>query len=91
MNKFAERLKKLRAEREISQAVLARVLKTYQQAIDKWERGIIMPSMDTIMQLCMYFGVTADYLIGLSDEIIKPQKPPKNDPSGAYDTPKKAK
>ena len=52
---------------------LAIALKTTQQMIDKWERGIISPGMDRIIQLATFFKVTADYLLGLSNEYNEKQ------------------
>ena len=68
-NLFPERLKKLRIDSDMSQEKLAKALKTYQQNIDRWERGTISPNMETIIQLAMFFDVTADYLLGMSNEI----------------------
>lgn len=67
--KFCDRLRKLRTDSEFSQAKLAVALGIPQQTIDKWERGIIQPGMDSIIQLATFFRVSADYLLGLSDKM----------------------
>ncbi len=71
MKIFAERLKELRTENNLSQAKLAVVLKTHQQTVDRWERGLIEPDMSTLIQLSMFFDVSVDYLLGLSNDITK--------------------
>jgi len=68
-NLFGKRLKKLRLDREISQTKLAQVLKTYQQSVARWEKGVILPGLETIAQLAIFFDVSADYLLGLENEL----------------------
>lgn len=66
-NKFAERLKELRENKNISQTSLAKELNISDACINRWEKGIRTPNIDSIILLCNYFGCTADYLIGLED------------------------
>jgi transcriptional regulator with XRE-family HTH domain len=84
---FSERIRKLRQDKELSQAKLATILKTHQQTIDRWEHGKLQPDLETLIALANLFDVTIDYLVGTSNDIIKPGKPPRNDLSGAYDDP----
>jgi transcriptional regulator with XRE-family HTH domain len=70
IKEFSVRIKELREERELSQAKLAKVIKTYQQTVARWELGIVEPDMNTIIQLALFFDVSADYLLGLSDKKI---------------------
>lgn len=37
------------------------------RTICNYEAGTREPSLDTLIALCAYFGVTSDYLLGLSD------------------------
>ncbi len=67
MNKIAERLKELRLEKNLTQAQLAKELDVTQTTLGKWELGQRTPNADTIMKICKYFKVSADYLIGLED------------------------
>ena len=66
---FAERVRKLRQDKEMSQAKLALALKTHQQTIDRWERGIIQPDLETLTQIAVIFDVTVDYLLGLHNNV----------------------
>ncbi len=66
-NKFAERLKELRVEKEMSQRQLAKATGFSSAAIARWEADLQVPNIDTIIVLCQFFGCTADYLIGLED------------------------
>ncbi|MDR1093094.1 MAG: helix-turn-helix domain-containing protein [Clostridiales bacterium] len=90
MNKdFCKRFKKLRTDGDMSQKDLAKTLGIYQTQVSKWELGQLEPDLNSLIQIAFVFGVTTDYLLGLSNEIIKPAKAPKDDMSGAYDEPRK--
>ncbi len=67
MNKFAQRLKELRLEENLSQTELAKRTGLTQTAIGKWEQNKRTPSIEVLYVLCRYFHVSADYLIGLED------------------------
>ena len=67
MNKFKERLKELRIEKKLSQIDLAKATGISQAGIAKWETGDRTPSLDCLIILAKYFGVTLDYLVGLED------------------------
>ena len=67
MNKLPERLRELRTENNISQKKLADDIGTNNSSISDWENGRSEPSIDLIISLCRYFGVTSDYLLGLED------------------------
>ena len=61
---FAERLKELRQERNLSQTALAQIIGVSQKAIDYWERGINEPKATYIIRLADYFDISSDYLLG---------------------------
>ena len=64
---FTERLKSLRAEKNISQKKLAEELFVSQQTIAKWETDKSTPNPDTITKISDFFEVSTDYLLGKSD------------------------
>ena len=66
-NTFAERLRMLRAQRQLSQEDLAARAGVQQSVIGKWERGRSAPTAPRLKRLCIVLGVSSDYLIGLSD------------------------
>lgn len=49
----------------VSQAVLAVNIGATQKAVDFWEKNVNEPKASYIFALSKYFGVTADYLLGL--------------------------
>lgn len=67
MNKFAERLKELRNEKDISQNELAKQLNISVACINRWENNLRTPNIDSLILLCEFFSCSADYLIGLED------------------------
>lgn len=67
MNKFAERIKELRIERNISQRKLAKDTGYSQAAIARWEAGLQIPNIEVAIKFALYFKVTSDYLLGLEE------------------------
>ncbi len=67
MKIFSERLKELRFSKGLSQKEVAAALKLTRSAYANYEQGAREPSYDTLRATCAFFGVTADYLIGLSE------------------------
>ena len=67
VSKFSIRLKELREEKELSQAQLAKKVNIKQANISRWENKIQDPSIDYIIALAEFFGVTTDYLLGVTD------------------------
>ena len=64
---FQERLKELRKEDGITQKTLAEAIGTTCDCIGFWEHGRSEPSIEFIIALAKYFGVTTDYLLGVAD------------------------
>ena len=62
-NKFADNLKKIRKEHNLSQEDLAESLGVSRQAISKWESGVAYPEMDKIISLCDKFNLNIDDLL----------------------------
>ena len=67
MKKFAERLKELRTEKNLSQMELAKMTGLSAGAIGFWETEKRIPNAMAIIALAKYFNVTTDYLLGVTD------------------------
>lgn len=65
---IGKRIKELRITKNLSQKQLAEKIHVTQQVIALWETGKHEPKASYIYNLASFFGVTADYLIGLEDE-----------------------
>lgn len=61
------RIKELRAEKNINQEVLAKLLGLEVAGISKLETGRVPLKDDYIIKLSEYFGVSTDYLLGKTD------------------------
>lgn len=63
MTIFAEQLKKLRQEKNISQEELAKQLFISRQAISKWENGDATPDLGNLVKLSEIFKISLDELV----------------------------
>ena len=59
---FGERLKQLRLEKGLSQTEIGNLTKTHYTQIGRYERGISVPSSDTLKLLANTFNVSTDFL-----------------------------
>ena len=62
-----DRLKSLRKEKGVNQKVVAEAVGITTSAYSNYEQGTREPSLEILVALCKYFGVSADYLLGLED------------------------
>ncbi len=66
LSKFAEILSQLRKERGISQKKAANDLGISQALLSHYEKGIRECGLDFVIKCSEYYGVTTDYLLGVS-------------------------
>ena len=62
------RIKELRLERNLTQSEVAKAIGTSQRNIGRWENGENEPAAVYVKALAEFFGVRADYLLGLEDD-----------------------
>ncbi len=60
---FAENLKQLRKERQLSQEELAEILDVSRQAVSKWEQGIVYPEVEKLLLLSSKLCISLDSLM----------------------------
>lgn len=65
---LGEQIKKLRTYKNLSQVDLSRKLGVTKQCVSNWENENIMPSVDMLVKISELFGVTTDFLLGLSEK-----------------------
>ena len=65
---FAERLKSLRLEADLTQQEVANQLGISRPAYTYWEKGEKTPTQDKLTSLSNFFDVSVDYLLGKSDQ-----------------------
>ena len=65
---FKERLAELRDDNHDTQLTLAQKLGVAKSTVSNWEQGKSGPGFQVLCDLCKLYGVTSDYLLGLSED-----------------------
>jgi len=68
MKNFNERLKELRIKKELSLLELAKATNISQNSLARWEDGEAVPRAKNFVVLVKFFCVSADYLLGRTDD-----------------------
>lgn len=66
---YIKRMRDLREDRDKTQREIAQVLGTSQTMYARYERGANELPIRHLITLCRYYGVSADYLLGLKDKM----------------------
>ena len=66
--KVGKRIRGKREERGLSQKALAEAVGISPPAINRFEKGIKAPSIDTLAKLAKVLGVSTDFLLGSGEE-----------------------
>ena len=64
---FSKRIRDIREDADQKQSEVARALNVSYKTFGRYERGESEPQVQFIADFCRRFGVSADYLLGLSD------------------------
>lgn len=67
MKIFAERLKNLRIEKEISARKLAEILQVTDTSIARWENEEADIKGQHLVRIARFFNVSTDYLLGITN------------------------
>ena len=67
---FYKRLRELREDHDLTQQQVADILGTSQTMYARYERGANELPIHHLLALCKYYGVSADYILGLSDQLL---------------------
>ena len=68
---FGERLKEARRKKNYTQVKVALLLDTTHATISRYETNKLEPSIEMLQKLCALYQVSADYIIGLTNDINK--------------------
>ena len=73
---YAERIKSLREDREpkTTQKDIAKLLGTTQQYYSEYENGNRKLPIEHLIKLCRFYGVSADYILGLPKNLEYPER-----------------
>lgn len=66
-------LTELRKKKHLTQAELAAKLNYSDKAISKWEHGDAVPSIENLLEICDFYGITLDQLINENTKNLKPK------------------
>ena len=67
MADYTKILRELREDSDLTQAQVAAVLGTTQQVYARYEKGINELPVRHLRALCLLYGVSADYILGLPE------------------------
>lgn len=67
---MAARLKELRLDKGLSQIEVANWISVSRTSYTKYETGVYEPSIETLIKLAEFYGVTVDYIIGRSNQRV---------------------
>jgi transcriptional regulator with XRE-family HTH domain len=62
------RIRDLRIDQGLTQEDIAAILNVKQNTYCQYETGVINYPLDLVIKLAEYYGVSVDYLVGLTDE-----------------------
>lgn len=62
------RIRDLRNDRGLTQKDVAEILSVKQNTYCQYETGVLNYPLDVVVALAQFYGVSVDYLVGLTDE-----------------------
>ena len=68
LQETAKRIRALRLEKNIDQNTFAKEINVSNASVSYWENAKQIPSAEVIYKMSVFFGVSADYILGLKDE-----------------------
>ncbi len=66
---LSEKIKRLRQACGLNQVELGEKLSVTKQTVSNWENNNIMPSVEVLIKIADYFGVSTDFLLDRETEI----------------------
>lgn len=76
MKTYNQKFKDLRADKEpsVTQTDVAEKCGITQRKLSYIENGATEPNLDDLKALCLYYGVSADYILGLPKNLKYPER-----------------
>ena len=68
------RLKELREDKDLKQKDLASILNIAQNTYSNYENGKTEPPYEILKKLCLFYGVSADYILELPRGLKYPER-----------------
>lgn len=70
---YYERIKALREDQDLTQSQMAKILKTSQSYYAKYENGKHELPLHQLTTICLFYNVSADYILGLPKGLSWPR------------------
>lgn len=67
---ISENIRQLRIAKGINQVELAKKLGVTKQCVSNWENDNILPSIEMLIKIANFFGVSTDFLLGMTKERV---------------------
>lgn len=71
---YFQRIKAARIDKDLKQEDTAKALKTTRQQIYKYENGLQEMTVSKLRDLCLYYNISADYVLGLPHGLDWPRE-----------------
>ena len=68
---YTQRLKDLRQDKDLKQEAIAMTLNITRQQYQLYESGKRKLPIDLLIDLCLFYNVSADYILGFTDNYTK--------------------
>lgn len=68
MSVFSNRMRESREKRGVCKTEAAKMIGVGETVVRYWENGQRVPNAWSLYQICMAYGVSADWLLGLEDK-----------------------
>ncbi len=65
---YAQRIRALREDKDIKQREIAEIIKTSQSYYAQYENEKRPLPIEHLIKLCKYYNISADYILGFTDE-----------------------
>ncbi|MBQ6873104.1 MAG: helix-turn-helix transcriptional regulator [Clostridia bacterium] len=65
---YQQRIRDLRTDHDLTQKEVAEALNTSQRVYSRYETGFSEMPIRHLITLCKYYNVSADYILGLTDD-----------------------
>lgn len=71
---YRQKFKNLRIDKDLTQQDVANVCGVSDATVGHWENGLRDMKIDSIIKLCNFYKVSADYILGLPKDFDYPER-----------------
>lgn len=71
---YVNKLRELREDRDLSQSQVGKLLNKSQQGYAHLENGNARFTIEDLIKLCEFYGVSSDYVLGLPKDLSYPDR-----------------